>query len=261
MKLILSGFLVAACLAGAALHAESYDALYLLAGGDAKILANQDANNYFGPQAPKRGTQGYGDAVAHLGWQIQNWAAIEASFNLGPFRQYELVNYTDGRGFGASQVSTNWTLYTYSITPGLTWVSPRFVNFLGIRGGIAHLDGKVVNNYAGAIGNGSYDQEANTPDIGVVFRTSTLFCRHLSIGFEVGWDYTVFNNVNNSNGTGTYSGNNGTSHNNTASGQPGAQTSLNFSGPHLGMTIGLWSNAPVVKDSDESVPVSATQAQ
>jgi hypothetical protein len=261
-KKLIGAFLFAACLAGAGLHAEeANNALYLLAGGDAVLLTNTDANNYFDTKSGQIGTQGYGDGVLHLGFQFGRWAALEASFNAGPFRNYEVVNYaSSNNSFHASQVKTNWTLYTYSITPAITWACPGLVNFLGLRLGVSQMVGQVNSVQDGF--DGSYDQEATTPDIGVLLRSSAIFAHHVSIGFEMGYDYIVFNDVNNSNSSGTYSGMNGTSHNTTASGQPGAQTSLNFSGPHIAITLGLWSDEPVNRDEgDDNAPSTATPAQ
>jgi hypothetical protein len=244
-KNLIGAIVLASCLAGAGLHAEeANNAVYLLAGGDAVMLTNADANNYFSLKSGQIGTQGYGDGVLHLGYQFGRWAALEASFNAGPFRNYEVVNYnTNNPSLGFSQVKTNWTLYTYSITPAVTWACPGLVNFLGIRLGVSNLVGQVNSVQDGF--DGSYDQEATTPDIGVLLRSSAIFAHHVSIGFELGYDYIVFNDVTNSNSTGTYTGQNGTSHDTTASGQPGAQTSLNFSGPHIAITLGLWSDEPI----------------
>ncbi|HTB22944.1 MAG TPA: hypothetical protein VK914_09580 [bacterium] len=260
-KNLIGAFLLTACLAGSGLRAEETNsAMYLLAGGDAVILANSDANSYFGVKPGQIGTQGYGDGVLHLGLQFGRMAALEASFNAGPFRNYEVVNYNSNNpSLGFSQVKTNWTLLTYTLTPAITWAWPGTVNFLGLRLGVSSLDGK-VNSTADA-GDGSYDQEGTAPVIGVLARSSAIFAHHFSIGLELGYDYIVFNDVSNSKGTGTYSGMNGTAYDTTPSGQQGPKTSLNFSGPHIAITLGLWSDEPVSKGEDYGeLPTDSTPA-
>lgn len=253
-KNLIAPLFVAACLAGAGLHADTDSAVYLLAAGDAKLLTNSDANNYFATKPGQIAAQGYGDGDVRLGLQFGRWAALEASFNMGPFRNYQVVNYASANNaFTSSNVTTNWTLYTYSLTPGVTWAGPGFVNFLGIRFGVANLGGHVNDVSGGA--DGSYDQYATTPDIGVLFRTSSIFVDHISVGLELGYDYTYFNTVNNDRGTGTYTGITGASHN-----ANGSATQLNFSGPHIGIVLGLWSNAPVRRhDHDDAAPQSPAE--
>jgi len=237
LKLIAAGIL-AACAAGATLRAdEGSTAMYVQAHGNAILLTNADANNYFNVN-DQIGTQGYAGGAIDVGWQIRREAAIEVGFGLGPFRNYDEAYYNQGSNtFATGQVKTDWNLYTWAVTPALTWTGPGYVHLLGLHLGLSTLAGQVTNGENGL--DGSVNQVGYTPDIGVVLRTTYILAHHVSFGLELGWDYIVFNSITNSDGSGTYAGLNGTAHN-----ADGGQTSLNFSGPHLGVVIGLWSRDP-----------------
>ncbi|HTA17058.1 MAG TPA: hypothetical protein VK786_04865, partial [bacterium] len=131
--MLFTTLILALCLAGTALRAdtESTSALYLLGGVDGKLLTNTDADNYFGVPADLLGPKGYDSPVVHLGLQIERWMAVELSGNFGPDR-YNQVSYSSDGGLETRQVTTQWNLDTYSITPALTWAGPGFVNFLGL---------------------------------------------------------------------------------------------------------------------------------
>lgn len=228
-------------LGAAALKAEGHSALYLLGGIDGKMLTNQDANNYFNLDNGQLGPQGYGSPVAHLGFQFERWFAIEASADLGPVRTND-VSYQNGILGTTRHIVTRWALSTYSITPGVTWVGRGFVNMLGLRIGQANLSGHVQDDAYGS--TGSYDQEAQAYDGGVVFRSSQIMAGHVSIGLEFGYDWTMFNNISNKNGSGSYGPAHSPERNVSGSGHNGDQTTLDFSGGHVALTLGLWSNAP-----------------
>ena len=234
--------LIAACL----LHpgraaAEENNAIYLLAGLDGKMLTNQDANNYFNLPGGQLGPQGYPSFIGHLGFQFRRWVALEASANLGPVRQND-ITYNNGF-FNTRHIVTSWTVNTYSLTPAITWAGDGWVNLLGVRLGQANLVGKVNDDAFGI--NGSYDQSAQTYDIGVVLRSSMIAVDHISIGLEAGYDWTMFNNITNKNGQGSYDPVHSPERNVSGVGHGGDQTTLDFSGGHVAVVIGLWSNPPV----------------
>ena len=238
--------LFASCLVGTALHADGDSALYLLAGLDGKILTNQDANNYFNLPAGQLGPQGIPSGVVHAGFQFKQWLALEASANFGPNRSNS-VDYHNGIFGTTRQVTTRWGLTTYSVTPALTWAGMGFVNFLGLRLGLANLSGHVDDNAYGF--NGSYDQSAQTYDVGLLFRSSQIYVSHVSLGLELGYDYTMFNDIKNTNGTGTYATPHSPERNVSNVAHNGDQTSLDFSGGHVALVIGLWTNSPVTADA------------
>jgi len=238
-KTVFSALLLAGLLAGPRLQAEP--SLYLMGGVDEKVLANQDANNYFNLPSGQLGPQAYPSGVVHLGMQFSRWMALEASINAGPVRDND-VTY-ENSFFGTTRhVTTHWALTTYSVTPAITWAGPRYVNLLGLRLGQANLAGHVDDSAYGA--DGSYDQQARAFDAGVIFRTSQIMLGHLSLGFELGYDWTQFKDIQNSNGHGAYSSVGSPEHNVSDNGHNGDQTTIDFSGGHVAVVLGLWSNAP-----------------
>jgi hypothetical protein len=237
MKLLLvGGAVIAAGFAAAA--ASAAPALYLVGGIDGKMLTNTDANNYFNVK-DELGPQGYGSAVGHLGLQFSRYFSVEASVNGGLDRTNDLTYYN----FGAPtrHVTTNWKLMTYSVTPGLTWGNQNLVNMLGLRFGQANLTGHIEDDAYGM--NGAYDQNAQTMDYGIIFRSSTLVADHFSVGLELGYDWTVFNNIATSNGVGAYQSPQSPDQNISTFGHGGDRTTLDFSGGHVAIVVGLWSGA------------------
>jgi len=237
-KALLGGALITAALLGPQAHAAP--ALYLLGGVDGKMLTNTDANNYFNVNSVL-GPKGYGSGVAHLGLQFDRYFAVEASVDSGLDRANDMTYYNFG--FPTRHITTDWKLTTYSVTPGLTWASHDSVNMLGFRIGQANLSGHVEDDAYGA--NGSYDQNAQTTDYGLIFRSSTLMADHFSVGLEFGYDWTVFNNISNKNGTGSYDPPQSPERNVSTTGHNGDQTTLDFSGGHIALVVGLWSGPPV----------------
>jgi hypothetical protein len=238
-KIVMAALLLTAPLAAGWLHADP--AVYLLGGIDGKVLTNQDADNYFNLPGGQLGPKGYGGGVVHLGVQFSRWMALEASINAGPVRDND-VTYENGFFGTTRHVTARWALTTYSITPAITWAGPHHVNMLGLRLGQAVMAGHVNDTAYGA--DGSYDQEARAFDGGLIFRSSQIMLGHLSLGFEFGYDWTMFKNIQNSNGTGAYSSVASPERNISDIGHNGDQTTLDFSGGHVAIVLGLWSNAP-----------------
>ncbi len=123
---------------------------------------------------------------------------------------------------------------------------------LGVRVGQANLAGHVEDDAYGT--TGSYDQAAQTTDIGVLFRSSQIVFDHLSIGIELGYDWTQFKDITDKNGTGAYNPPQSPEQNVSDIGHNGDQTTLDFSGGHVALVIGLWSNAPVHGGSSDQSP-------
>lgn len=240
-KFLLSGLLIAASWTTASLHADNV-ALYLLGGLDGKMITNQDANNYFNLEGQQLGPMGIASPVVHLGIQFARWMALEASADFGPVRNQD-VTYQNGALGTTRRVTTKWALTTYSVTPGITWVGAGFVNMLGLRLGQANLAGHVDDNAYGS--TGSYDQEAQAYDAGLLFRSSQIMLGHLSLGLEFGYDWTMFKDIKNKNGQGSYDPAHSPERNVSTFGHNGDQTTLDFSGGHLAIVVGLWSAAPV----------------
>jgi hypothetical protein len=249
-KPLLSALCLAACLAAPSLKADTSSAVYLLAGLDGKMLTNQDANNYFNLSGQQIGPQGYPSPVVHLGLQLMRFLAVEASADFGPIRNND-VTY-ENFGFTTRRVTTRWGVTTYSITPAVTFAGLGFVNMLGLRLGSATLAGHVDDNAYG--NNGSYDQEAQTYDAGLLFRSSQMLLAHLSFGLELGYDWTMFNDIKNKNGKGTYDPVHSPERNVSGVGHNGDKTTLDFSGGHLAIVMGLWSNPVVTKDEPAAQP-------
>lgn len=220
IKTLIAGILFASCLAGASLSAENTGALYVMAGPDYKVLTNQNTNGYFNQGTPSS-VQGYPNGVVHLGLQIERWAALEASADFGPYQNYN-VNYDNGVLSG-QQVNTHWGVSTYSLMPAVTWCGLGWVNLLGFRVGLANLYNQTNSSLAAA----SYTQQAQTLDYGLLFRTTYIVMDHISVGLELGYDWTKFNNVRDVSGN--------------ASG-------LDYSGYHAALVFGLWSNPPPLRD-------------
>jgi hypothetical protein len=250
-KVSIAALVLAASLTGNGLRAESDSAVYLLAGLDGKMLTNQDANNYFNLDGPQIGPQGYPSPVVHLGLQLMRYLALEASADFGPVRNNDVVY--QNFGFTTRRVTTRWGVTTYSITPAVTWAGAGFVSMLGLRLGVASLAGHVDDNAYGA--TGSYDQQAKTYDAGLLFRSSQIFVGHVSLGLELGYDWTMFKDITNTNGKGSYDPVHSPERNVSNSGHNGDQTTLDFSGGHLALVMGLWSN-PVVRTE----PAAGTSA-
>lgn len=232
-----------ALLGAGALRAESSSAIYLLGGIDGKMLTNQDANNYFNLDG-ELGPRGLPSPVVHLGFQFMRFLSLEASVSMGPTRD-NTATYENGILGTTRKVTTRWGLTTFSFTPGVTFAGAGFLNMLGLRVGQANLNGRVDDEAYGL--SGSYDQSAQAFDLGVIFRSSRIMMGHFSAGIEVGYDWTVFKEIKNSNGSGTYATPHSPERNVSTIGHNGDQTELDFSGAHVAFVIGLWSNA-VVKD-------------
>jgi len=248
-----SALLCGALLASSAGHAENSSAIYVLAGLDGKILTNQDANNYFNLSAGQLGPQGLAGGVLHIGYQWPHLLSLEASANFGPGRAND-VTYESS--FGPTRhVVTQWATTTFSITPGLTWITPRSVSMLGLRLGLANLSGHVDDNAFGF--TGSYDQEAQAFDVGLLLRSSQIVVGHLSLGVELGYDYTIFNNITNKNGKGVYNPAHSPERNVSGLGHNGDNTTLDFSGGHIALVLGIWSQSPQPEETPTPAPTPA----
>jgi hypothetical protein len=81
-------------------------------------------------------------------------------------------------------------------------------------------------------------------DLGVVLRSSVIASRHLSVGVELGYDWTVFNSLSTSNGQGAYDPPPNPDRDVSGNGHNGDQAHLDFSGPHVALVIGLWTGMP-----------------
>jgi hypothetical protein len=198
-------------------------ALYLLGHYGAKFINNADANSYFGNGGFNN--QAYQVYGGHLGFQFNRLVALEASVDVGPFRNFNAL-YTAGPVTGT--VQTDWNLLTYSLTPALTWAgttrhNASYVHFLGLRLGLAALRNNITDTRPGVPGGISNDQQAF--DFGVLLRTSFIAADHFSVGVEGGYDWTRFNNATAPGGSNT--------------------ANLDFSGPHVDVVLGLWSNPPM----------------
>jgi hypothetical protein len=243
-KTLISALFLVACLAAPGLEADSGSAVYLLAGLDGKMLTNQDANNYFNLSGQQLGAQGYPSPVVHLGVRMLDFLAVELSANFGPNRNNDVVY--ENFASTTRRVTTHWGLTTYSITPGFTWAGGGFISMLGLRVGQAVLNGHVDDNAYGQ--TGSYDQEAQTYDAGLIFRSSQMIVNHVSLGLELGYDWTMFKDIKNKNGKGTYDPVHSPERNVSNFAHNGDQTTLDFSGGHLAIVMGLWSNPAVAKE-------------
>lgn len=248
-KTMLLTLLLGALALKGTLPAETHNAIYLLGAFDGKMLTNQDANNYFNLPGGQLGPQGYPSFHGHLGFQFQRWMALEASAQFGPVRKHDIF-YENGP-FTTRHVTTQWSLTTYSLTPGVTWAGEGWLSFLGVRVGQANLAGRVDDDAFGT--SGGYDQSAQTYDVGVVLRTQAIFIDHISLGLELGYDWTMFNNITNKNGEGTYNPAHSPERNISTLGHNGDQTTLDFSGGHIALVIGLWSNPPVTSEGDSGL--------
>ena len=237
--MIIPLFLLMAALAGRA-HAADGSAVYILGGIDGKMLTNNDANNYFNLNGVL-GPKGYPSGVLHIGFQFSPWMALEAVGDLGPERTNE-IDYQNG-GFTTRHISTRWSESTLSVMPAFTWCGPGYVNALGLKVGQAMLAGHVNDSAFGA--DGSYDQEARTLALGLLLRSSHIIAGHLSLGMEVGYDWAMFKDITNKNGTGDYNPVHSPERNVSTFGHNGDQTTLDFSGAHIALIVGLWSAAPV----------------
>jgi hypothetical protein len=244
-KIFSSLLLAAGLLIPLAARAYTGPAVYLLGGADAKMLTNTDVNNYFNVSGVI-GPQGHPSQVYHLGVQLTPFLAIEGSLNNGLVREYDMM-YENGP-FTTRHVHTRWSTSTFSVTPAITFAGPGYVHLLGLRVGQAVLKGHVQDDAFGT--TGSYDSDSTIIDYGLLFRTSCILANHFSVGLELGYDLTRFTNVSNGNGTGTYGTPHSPERNITTTGHNGDQTTLDFSGGHVAVLIGLWSGAPVSDDND-----------
>lgn len=238
-KGLILGTILWGTLGAGSLYAQPEGAVYFMGAMNGRYLANQDANTYFNLDN-QIGPKGYPSYSGHLGLQLGSWIAFEASAEVGPVREFE-ARYDQGI-FGERVVRTRWETRTFSITPAVTWVGHDFVNMAGIRVGLANLAGHVTDDTSSS--RGSYDQEAQTYDLGLVLRTSVIASQHFSAGLELGYDWTVFHNIANRNGQGSYDPPHSPEQNVSSSGHNGAQSSLDFSGPHVALVIGLWTGTP-----------------
>ena len=220
-------------------EAKAFGALYLLGGLDGKMLTNQDANNYFNLPGGQLGPMGLPSGVVHLGLQM-GVLSIEASLNQGPGRE----NSVTYQNFGVTtrSIKTRWSVSTLSVTPGLSWITPGGVSMLGLRVGEASLSGHVDDNAYGSAG--AYDSEAKALDGGILFRSSAIMAGHLSVGLEFGYDWTMFKDISNKNGSGSYATPHSPERNVSNTGHNGDPTVLDFSGAHVALVVGLWSALP-----------------
>lgn len=223
--------------------------LYVLGGLDGKMLTNQDADNYFNLPGGQLGPLGLPSGVLHVGLAL-GVLSLEASLNQGPVRE-NTVNY-DNFGTTTRTIKTRWAVSTLSITPGLSWTSPGSLSMLGVRIGQASLTGHVEDDAFGA--NGSYDSEAKAMDGGVIFRSAGVIAGHLCLGLEFGYDWTMFKDITNKNGTGSYDPPHSPERNVSNVGHGGDQTTLDFSGGHVALIIGLWSGFPPRNSDSDSAP-------
>jgi hypothetical protein len=251
-KLMILLLCMGAAFTGSGLKAESSNAIYLLAGLDGKMLTNQDANNYYNLNG-QLGPRGYSSGVLHLGFQFKRWMALEASANFGLNREYD-VTYENGLLGATRRVTSKWSTTTYSIMPAITWANADYVNVLGVRAGLANLTGHIDDSTYGF--SGSYDQEAKTYDVGVLFRTSWIAVGHVSLGLELGYDWTMFRDIKNKNGSGTYETPRPTENNISTFAHNGDPTVLDFSGAHVAIVLGLWSNPPVSRENSNVAPIN-----
>jgi len=232
---------------GGCLCAEDTSSFYLLAGLDGKLLTNQDANTYFNASDSCK-PQGYPSGVVHVGYQFERWMALEASADFGLSRTNN-ITYTNGLlGTPTREVNTRWGLNTYSLTPAATWMGWGYANLLGLRMGAAVLNGHVVDNAYGV--DGAYDEAASALDFGVIFRSSRMVAGPVSLGIEIGYDWTRFTNITTENGTGFYSSVSSPERNISAIGHHGNVTALDFSGGHIAIVMGLWSNPPINREAE-----------
>ena len=241
MKRILILPLMLALAGAGRLAASPIDSLYLLGGFDEQMLAGQYANDYFNLNSGQLGSLGVVSGVLHGGLQLGRFASVELSADWGKIRNND-VSYHNGPLGMTRQIQTQWSVATYSVTPAFTFAAPGWVGSLGLRMGLALLGGRVVDNAYGV--DGAYDQNAMTPDIGIVLRGSRIFAGHFSLSLEAGYDRTVFGSITDTNGTGSYQGVGSPEHNVSTIGHNGDQSSLDYSGPHIAILIGLWSSAP-----------------
>jgi hypothetical protein len=240
--------LIGAAMITAAFFASNLPAapvVYVMGGIDGKMLTNTDANNYFNVNS-EIGPQGYGSGVGHLGLQLGRYFAVEASMDGGLDRTNDLSYYNFG--VRTRHVTTDWKLTTYSITPALTWAGGNSVNMLGLRLGQANLSGHVEDDAYGA--TGAYNQNAQAMDCGLIFRTSMLMAEHFSVGLEFGYDWTMFDNISTSDGSGSYNPPQSPERNISTVAHNGDRTTLDFSGGHVALVIGLWSGSPVYSQAE-----------
>jgi hypothetical protein len=222
---------------------RSSSAVYLLGTGGGQWLSSDDANRYF--NSPGHfGSQVLPAWSARLGFQFARWFSIEADAQFGPQRDYD-ITYNNGL-FNTRRIVTRWTLNSYSLIPAISFSKANMagacVSSLGLRVGQANLRGHVDDEAFGV--SGAYDSEAQAFDYGVVLRFSQIFVEHLSIGLELGYDWTRFTDISNKNGSGSYGSPHSPERDVSGIGHGGAQTTLDFSGPRLSLVIGLWSNPP-----------------
>jgi hypothetical protein len=114
--------------------------------------------------------------------------------------------------------------------------------------GAAVLNGHVVDNAYGV--DGAYDEAASALDFGVIFRSSRMVAGPVSLGIEIGYDWTRFTNITTENGTGFYSSVSSPERNISAIGHHGNVTALDFSGGHIAIVMGLWSNPPINREAE-----------
>jgi hypothetical protein len=242
-------FAAAFCGAGlldAHLCAEEASSFYLLGGLDGKLLADHDTNTYFNVSDSFK-PQGYPSGVVHLGYQYEKWLALEASADLGLSRTYS-VSYASGLLGTTRNVSAQWGLSTYSLTPAFTWAGRGYAHLLGLRLGVASLNGHVDDDADGV--PGSYDERSSAFDFGVLFRSSRMVSGPFSLGFELGYDWTRFSDVSTANGTGAYRSVSSPERNISAIGHRGNVTALDFSGAHIAIVLGLWSEPYVNREAE-----------
>lgn len=232
--------LASALFAVSDLSAGAHSAFYLLGGLDAKVLSNQDANDYFNLPAGQIAPAASPSAVIRLGAQLHRLLALEIGLDLGPSRQYEAQYHNFG--VNTRRVSTRWSKTTLSIMPALTWSSPERVQLLGLRIGQSRLAGH-TDDWAYGV-DGAYDSEAETLDAGILFRSTWIFVSRFSMGLELGYDWTQFRDIKNKDGSGSYGSVHSPERNVSSLGHAGAASVLDYSGGHVAVVFGLWSNAP-----------------
>jgi hypothetical protein len=214
-------------------------AAYALVAADCTFISNNDADAYFGDTNPWP-MEAWPGMRFGLGYQYLRWLALEASVDFGPGRFYSVA---DAPGGGDRRLSVSWAETVYALTPAITWVNPGSVQFLGLRLGLAEFSGHVDDDASSM--DGSYDQSAQAFDLGLLFRSSRILENHISVGIEVGYDFVNFVAIHDGNGSGAYESPQNPERDIDGPGHGGPQTLLGFSGPHLAVVFGLWSNPPV----------------
>lgn len=222
---------------------QDNNVVYLLGSVGGTLLPNQDFNDYFGENGAVS-PQLYGDGALSLGLQHRGWCALELGVDFGPGRYASVIN----DGGAGRDIAVSWALTTFSVMPALTWRGPGSTALLGLRLGDAYLSGHVDDNGAGA--DGGYDQTAQAFDLGLLLRGTWFWGDHLSTGVELGYSWTRFTTVTNTNGSGSYAGVQSPERDVHGPGHNGDQTALDFSGFRLALVLGLWSDPPTERPPD-----------